>query len=111
MELLNLAPSRVSLEFSLDEWPVVARRLKRFGAMDRERFTTFDGLKIGSEEFVFVSDEDTLALISQSARGDLILRRVVQGIRARFSARDQRLAFRTRAALGPNRVRLTRHAA
>ena len=111
MELLNLTPSRISLEFSLEEWPTVSRRLKRFGRIERERFTSFDAVKVGSEEFLFVSDGDDLGLISQSASGDVVLRRVFQGVRSRFSAREQRLSFRGRASIISNRLRLTRQAA
>lgn len=111
MQLLNLNPSRVSLEFSLEEWPIVSRRLKRYGNIGTERFTSFDAMKFGSEEFLFVSDEDNLALISQSPLGDVMLRRIFEGIRARPSARQQRLSFRARPGTGFGRLRLTRQAA
>jgi hypothetical protein len=96
MKLINLKPARVSLEFAAEEWPRVSVRLQRFGIVSRIQFATHDNLRVGSENFVFSDDGDELALISQSAAGDLMLKRVLHNLGVGFSASGLRNSFRAR---------------
>ena len=101
MELLNLKPSRHSLEFSVAEWPVVLRRLQQFGAISREELATFDLLRVGREVFILTDETEDLGVISQSATGDQILKRVFYNLGAGFSASLLRHSFRNRRVVSP----------
>ena len=105
MQLLNLTPNRLSLEFAADEWPLVSRRLQRFGILEREQFVTIDQISVGSESFVFSEEDGDLALISQTAGGDLILKRVFRGLSVGFSASALRRSFRDRRVQRPMNLR------
>lgn len=99
MELFSLAPARVSLEFTAVEWPLISQRLQQFGILQRQSFSTFDQLRIGREDFVLTDDGEELALISQSAAGDMLLKRVFHNLGPGFSASMYRNSFRARRQL------------
>ena len=99
MYLQTLNRSRQSLEFSIEEWQSISRRLQQFGNVSREQFATFDLLRVGREIFIFLDEWDDLSLISQSSAGDLILKRVANKIGAGFSGSLLRQSFRSRRHL------------
>lgn len=105
MELLNLKPARVSLELTVEEWPLVSQRLQQFGVLEREPFATYELLRIGPETFILTDDYDDLAIISQSAAGDLLLKRVFRNLGAGFSASMLRSSFRARRSNSPRSAR------
>ena len=95
MQLINLEPGRLGLEYSQDEWPTIARRLRDFGRMTRESLATCDLIYVAGESFILTHDWGQSALISRSVAADFILTRVFKGQR-RLKAREQRMIARNR---------------
>ena len=73
MTLLDLDNGTASLEMSSGDLDGVLSRLARFGAVTIEDRATYELVKVGGEEFLYINEWDEPCLISTAAAGSRML--------------------------------------
>lgn len=74
MNLLDIGPDLLSLEFGSTRIPLVLEQLGRFGRMSVARYATSDVLTVAGEDFIHQSELDEPCLIAPTAASNALLR-------------------------------------
>ena len=77
MQLLDTASDSASLEFASYELDKVMRRLAVFGDLVVDHDATFDRLRVGAVELIYLDEWDSPCLIAHEPSGIALLRNVV----------------------------------
>lgn len=76
MQILDLAGGGASLEFASAEAPAVLKGLRKLGAVRTEQGAMYDGFELEGEHLIYYFEWDEPCLISSTAGGVGILRKL-----------------------------------